>query len=287
VSPQPLAGLNAAGAVAFRAARQFLPPLLSDWLRFRFSEFTFAGTAWPRPPSGGGWEHESIVEAQVRHWPLLKRNLEDAGPLGVSHLPGHDGRADVSDHNIIMSYAYALARALSGRRTLSVLDWGGGLGHYLLYSRALFPGVDFQYHCLDLPAMCAAGRRLQPDACFHDDARELVGLKLDLVISSSSLHYFEDWRGTLRDIAAMVGGWLYLSRLQCVEQAPAFVAVQRPRSAGYGTSYPSWFLNRRGVLAAALAEGLALEREFLFDERWYVRRAPEQGRSRGFLFRKP
>jgi putative methyltransferase (TIGR04325 family) len=203
----------------------------------------------------------------------------------ASHTcPAHDNRQDYSDHNIIMAFGYVLGLVARGREKLSMLDWGGGCGHYFLYAMALYPDLALEYHCFDLPDLCAAGRRLVPGANFHDDLSEIQGRRYDLVVSSSALHYFEDWRGTLAQLSECTGDALYVSRLQTVDHAWSFVAMQRPYSSGYVTEYPSWFLNKEEFLTAAEPTGLRLVREFVFDEKWYVREAPEQGHSRGFLF---
>lgn len=34
-----------------------------------------------------------------------------------------------------------------------MLDWGGGLGAYYVYSRALLPDLELDYHCRELPLL--------------------------------------------------------------------------------------------------------------------------------------
>src|SRR5579864_8948247 len=178
-----------------RGIESVLPPIVSNAVRHTLSRTNYEPRGWvPNGPSGSGWNQESVAAAQEKHWPVLVRNLEGSGPLGVSHLPTRTTREDTNDHNIMMSYGYVLTRAARNRERLSILDWGGGLGHYHLYSRALVPEVALEYHCYDVPALCRTGRRLQPDVQFHEEAADLAGATFDLVISSSSLHYFADWR---------------------------------------------------------------------------------------------
>ncbi|HEY7268267.1 MAG TPA: methyltransferase domain-containing protein [Dehalococcoidia bacterium] len=272
-----------AGSAAIRATAPFLPPALTRLLRRRFSEFIYAGEIWPAHLNDG-WSHDSVAAAQQRHWPTLARNLEGTGPLGVSHIPGHDSRTNAGDHNIMMSFAYVLGLAGWQKSRLSLLDCGGGCGHYLLYARALYPELEFDYHCFDLPPIVAAGRGLQPGAVFHDDFAELEDHTFDLVLAGSSLQYFEDWRAALALLAERSAQWLYVFRLHVLERSRSYVTIQKPFSAGYQTAYPGWLLNRDEFLAAAASFGLKLVREFVFEEDWYVRGAPEQGRSRGFLF---
>jgi putative methyltransferase (TIGR04325 family) len=187
----------------------------------------------------------------------------------------------------MMSYGYVLARVARGKDTLSLLDWGGSAGHYYLYSKALLPEVGIEYYCHDVPVLCQLGKELLPEVQFHEDPAALLNRQYDLVLSSSSLHYFDDWRGTTRRLAAAAGEFLYVARLQTVSRVPSFVVVQRPyHSGGYQTEFLSWFLNRQEFVTCAGESGLELVREFIFAEEWRVRGAPENGASRGFLFRR-
>ena len=233
-----------------------------------------------------GWNAASIAEAQERHWPDLVRNLQGPGPLGVSHLPWNVSREDRNCHNTIMSYGYVLTRAARHRDRLSILDWGGGIGHYYLYSKVLLPDLDIEYDCYELPPMCQVGRKLQPEIRMHDDERDFLGKRYDIVLNGSSLHYVEDWRRELGKLAAATGEFLYISRLQSVSVAPSFVALHKVFRDGYA-EFLSWCINRNEFVTCAEENGLELLREFVFTERWAIRGAPEKAEGRGFLFRRP
>jgi putative methyltransferase (TIGR04325 family) len=186
-----------------------------------------------------------------------------------------------------MRVGHVLARAARGRDRLSMLDWGGGIGHYYIYASALLPEVELDYHCRDLSRFAAAGRDVVPQATFHDADETALARAYDLVLASSSLHYSEDWRGTLARLASVTDHYLYVTRQPFIATAPSFVVVQRPHRHGYLTEYPGWFLNRGEFLAEARALGLDLLREFLIAERPVVPGAPEQADYRGFLFAAP
>ena len=186
-----------------------------------------------------------------------------------------------------MCFGYALGRALQGRQSLSLLDWGGGAGEYGLIARALFPDADIDYYCRDLPGVTSVGRQLLPEGSFIDTDDAAFGRRYDFVMASASLHYAEDWRSKLGDLSESADRFAFITRQPFVEAAPSFVVVQHPsRSGYYDTEYPGWFLNRREFLEAAAACGLIIEREFLTGEEPHVPRAPEQARYRGFLFRR-
>ena len=233
-----------------------------------------------------GWNADNMAEAQERHWPDLVRNLQGTGPLGVSHLPWNNSREDHACHNTMMSYGYVLARAARHKDKLSILDWGGGIGHYYLYSKVLLPDLDIAYDCFELPPMCRVGRKLQPEVRMHEDQLDFVGKRYDLVLNGSSLHYVENWRDELGKLAAVTGEFLYVSRLQSVSAAPSFVALHKVFREGYA-EFLSWCINRSEFVACAEACGLELLREFVFAEQLTVRGAPEKAQGRGFLFRRP
>ena len=273
--------------LGFRKLERLLPPLVTDLIKYSLSEWDYAGGEWPaNGVLGEGWNAESVAAAQEEHWPVLLKNLEGTGPLGVSHLPSQTTRQDRGEHNAMMSYGYVLARAARNKNSLSVLDWGGGTGHYYLYSKALLPEIVVDYHCYEVPALCRLGRKLVAEGRFHDRAEVLVGTRFDLVISSSSLHYFRDWRETAQVLAERCGEFLYIARLQTIQRAPSFVVRQRPYGQGYATEFLSWFINRRELTDCFEALGLELVREFVFAEEWKVKGAPEKGECRGFLFRR-
>ncbi len=195
-------------------------------------------------------------------------------------------RYDVVAQNTVLAYAYALARAAQGSEELSLLDWGGALGHYQVLGRRLLPEVRLDYHCRELPAVCAAGRAVVPEATFHD-SDECLERRYDLVVASSSLQYEEDWRALLHKLAGASRGWLFLTRVAIARQGRSFVVLQRAHAYGYATEYIGWVLGRDELLAAALGAGLELEREFVLQPGWLIAGAPDEISHAGFLFRAP
>ena len=99
-----------------------------------------------------------------------------------------DAAPDVGPHNTIMSFAYALGRATVGNQRVSVLDWGGGVGHYFVYARKLFPEIDMEFVIKDLPGLCEIGRELLPGATFVSNETQALSRRYDFVFASSSIH---------------------------------------------------------------------------------------------------
>jgi putative methyltransferase (TIGR04325 family) len=280
------------GPLAKRVARAVLPPVVTNTYRhFRrhpqdaaVPDWEYLPGGWPNAEAGAqGWNAESIVQTQLDRWPAFVSSVEAPAPFGLSNESA-GGQPDYAVHNTIMSFGYVLARAAQGHRSLALLDWGGGIGHYCVYARALLPELDLDYHCRDLPKLVAAGRAVLPGESFYSDDDEALARRYDLVVASSSLHYSREWRPLLARLAEATDGYLYVTRQPFVENAESYVVVQRPHRHGYQTEYPGWFLNRHEFLAAAGDSGLKLEREFLINEVPNVPNAPEAADYRGFLF---
>jgi putative methyltransferase (TIGR04325 family) len=284
--------------------RQVLPPFVASALikimrggGREAPEWEYVPDGWshrgPRAAAAdaSGWNVESVVRTQRAKWDRFAALIGENGgtsPLAVYHEAATLANDSLTAHNTFLSYGYVLARAAARERTsdrLSILDWGSGLGHYFVVSRALLPDVTLDYHARDLPLLCEAGRTLLPEVTFHDsDADALGARRYDLILASGSLHYHEAWRDILRAFAAASRRFVYITRLPIVHHAPSFVVVQRPHAVGYETEYQGWFFNREEFLAGAREAGLRLVREFLVDERPHAHGAPEQCEFRGFLF---
>jgi putative methyltransferase (TIGR04325 family) len=275
-------GQAPAATFAAEPAPREEPPAPPEW------EYVPEGWARASDPAVKGWNVDAIVEAYRAKWPSYVRALEGPRPLGVYHEVVEGGSVwteDESAHNMLVSFAYVLARAAHGKERVSLLDWGGGIGHYYLLARAVLPEVEIEYASKDVPKLAAYGRELFPEARFYED-ESCLAQRYDLVLVSGSLQYSEDWPATLARLAGATGGYLYVTRLPVALRAPSFVVLQRAYAYGYDTEYLGWVVNREELLRQAEAAGLELVREFLLAARFAANRAPESPVShRGFLFR--
>jgi putative methyltransferase (TIGR04325 family) len=273
--------------------KPFLPPIVVPLMRslahlVKRPEWQYIGQDWKEDdPRSMGWSHPSVVEAQLRRWPDFVAAVTGSGTLGVSHLAVRTRPNNIIDHNILLTFAYAVARAAAGRGSLSVLDWGGGLGYYAVIARSLFPEIRFDYTVEELPDVCAAGRKLLPEVRFTQD-RKSLDRTYDLVFVSSALQYVRDWQALLGQFADIATRWAFVTRLPVTDNDESYVVTQRPHWAGYHTEYMSWVFSRQKMLAEAASKRLTLEREFVVHD-WpacVVRGAPGRIYELGFLFSK-
>ena len=240
----------------------------------------------PGQASARGWDVEAVADTYASNWAAFLSAAEGPSPLGICYeVPrGADvGNGSLVDQNTVLSFGLALTRAAWGRDRVSVLDWGGALGHYRVLAGNLLPEVELDYHVRELPAVVQRGRELNGDVTFHD-TDECLGRSYDLVVLSSSLQYVEDWRGLLSRLAEVAGRTLLVTRLGVVASHASFVVIQRAQAYGYETEYLSWVFNRAELDAAAHQAGLKLEREFLIHDPFEIAGAPETVHHRGFLY---
>jgi putative methyltransferase (TIGR04325 family) len=271
-------------------AKDLAPPFVRKlWRRARAgpaAEWVYEPQGWDTADAKlQGWDVGAVARAEAARWPDFLSTLSGADPVAAAHEAPSLGGGDLSVHNTQMCFAYVLARSAWHRDALSMLDWGGGVGHYYQLARALFPELAVAYTCKDLPQMTRTGRDLQPSLRFVDSEDEAFDREYDLVMASSSLHYSRDWTHVVHSLARATRGYAYITRLPLVEEGESFVVRQRAYAYGYETEYLGWCLNRSEFLECAFAARLRLEREFLIDENFPAVGAPEPIGCRGFLFR--
>lgn len=273
-----------------RFAGLFIPPIVIKGAWFVKNNFIkttleYAPAGWQTQLNNSrnkGWNVDSVIDTEKIKWANFCRNLKGARPLGFSHE--HTDLSEIRNpnfHNVHISYAYVLALAAHKKDRISVLDWGGALGHYYQVGRAVLPDVDIDFHVKEVPMMVQAGKMLNPDVGWYDD-ESCLDRDYDLIMITGSLPYIQDWAELLQRISDSVNEYLYVARLPIVEHGPSFLAIQRI----YNSQMLHQQLNQTAFLEAVKKTGLALVREFVVGDRPYIKGAPEQCEIRGWLFKK-
>ena len=262
-----------------------LKSILRRWLRKQEPrEWEYLPDGWDmRGLRGEGWNDSSVLQTQIERWPRFLERVAGNAPLAIDYEDPAVPTRHHSSHDAAMALGYVLGRAAQQKGRVEVLDWGGGLGHFYVLSKALFPSLDLDYHVYDTPLVCAAGRKLLTESTFHHDD-SCLARRYDLVLASGSLHYSSDWKRDLGRLAAASRAYVYVTRLPCVTGVASYVAVQHPQRYGYEADFVSWVVNKSELLAHAESIGLKLVREFLLLEAPYIHNAPEQAEAAGFLF---
>ena len=274
-------------------AKRWLPPVVADWLRQHWGTIRFGAPEWEYQPNGWsvdgnkvkGWNVEAVARLQKAKWPEFLQLTHGNGPLGIAHEAVSLSNDDYYAHHLVMAYAYVLALAARKQDRLSLLDWGGGIGHYFTLSRCLVPDLELEYFCKDLPFICKAGREVLPQVRFLERDEEVKQRRYDLVVASGSLQCVEDWKATASFLASVANPYLYVTRMPVVRQGGSFVALQRVYAYGYDTEYLCWFLNRDEFLDYMASIGMELVRELIFHEHPQVKGAKGQAVIQGYLFK--
>src|SRR5262249_52179553 len=130
-------------------AKRCLPPIIVDGGRYllkgnsclqesgdrELPEWEYVPQGWrTKDPRIKGWNVGSILETHKAKWPEFERSVQGIGPLGLARAGSIPSNQDYAAHNSMMAYAYAIARAARKKDRISLLDWGGGIGHYYLIS---------------------------------------------------------------------------------------------------------------------------------------------------------
>ena len=250
-------------------------------------EWEYVPEGWARrdDPHVEGWDAASVLAAYRAKLPDFRKLLEGTDPIAVATSAAFPvGPPRIEHQNQVLAFAYALALASRTTDSITVLDWGGGLGFFYFLSRALLPrDVGIEYHCKEMPDICSYGRDALPEIRFHDDD-SCLDHTYDLVLASSSLQYSEDWVHVLQGLAGAAHRYLFLTRVPVAFSHRSFVVLQRTYGHAFKTEYLSWVFNRGELLERAARCGLGLVREFLLGDKPVVVGAPEQDETRGFLF---
>lgn len=273
-----------------KIVRLLLPPFLFNIIQFvrhRHAKpfMEYAPDGWKTELTNvteTGWNVAGVVDSYVDKWDAFVQNVQGYGPLGFAHWHPDPGMLrNPLFHNLNITYAYVLALTAHKKSRISVLDWGGALGHYYQIGRAVLPDVELDFHCKEIPLVVEAGKKLNPGVHWYAD-ESCLERTYDLVMITSSLQYIENWADTLRRIIDSVKGYLFLSRLPVVEHGPGFVAIQR----FYDTEVLHQQYNKTILLQVVEEAGLCLVREFVVGDSPYIKNAPEQCELCGWLFRR-
>lgn len=256
-----------------RLIRLLNPPLLE-----------YAPNGWSTVLEAGteGWNSQQFIAGEKEKWEVFCNLVKAPGPLGFSHEETELGaNRNVSYHNLHLTYGYVIALASRQKSTLSVLDYGGGLGHFFQLGRSLLPDLDLRFHCKEMPAVADAGKLLNPEVDWYVDD-SCLAKNYDFVMISSSLQYMEKWQEQLSEIASAANEYLFLIRIPFVNRSDSFVSIQK----AYGTKMLHWQFNKSQLISHIQQSGFELVREFIVGDRPYIKGAPEQCELGSWLFKK-
>ena len=170
--------------------------------------------------------------------------------------------------------------AAQGKSKISILEWGGAFGHFLLYGKRLFPRLNIDYTCKELPLLAELGKLANREAKFVDNDEVAFSRCYDLVFANSSLQYSDDWVETLIGLVSATSTWLFISRIHLVSNIVSQIYSDR----AYESDVQVWAINRNDFLETSRKCGLVKRHEMHTFENLPSPFGELEGRS--FLFEK-
>jgi putative methyltransferase (TIGR04325 family) len=205
-----------------------------------YASFAEAGASGPGF-DGAIWRKRSIEDARVS----LAR-IRQGEPLDYS----------LTQRNALLPVIAAML--LTRQERVRILDFGGGPGFGLLVLMSALGDLRarIEYHVVDVACVCEEGRRLFSEndgPIFHTELPSTGGAQFDLVHTSSTMQYIEDWRSMSWRLAAYRAPWLIFEDV-FVGAFRSYVTIQNY----YGSRIPHWFLNDRDFVSTVESAGYKL-----------------------------
>jgi putative methyltransferase (TIGR04325 family) len=205
-----------------------------------FSSFAEAGTCGP------GFEGDIWRERSVQVARECLKCLERGEPIDYS----------MSQRNALLPVVAAMI--LSRQERMRILDFGGGPGYgFIVLLSALGKlRARVEYHVVDVACVCEEGKTLfsgEDAPVFHTDLSSTTEMQFDLVHTSSTMQYIEDWKSMVGRLARYKAPYVVMEDV-FVGAFQNYVTVQNY----YGSRIPHWFLNDGQFVSEVERHGYAL-----------------------------
>ena len=196
------------------------------------------------PASGSGFESDTWRDRSVQFARETLAKLRAGHPLDYS----------LRQRNAILP---TLAAVLMTQQTrIDILDFGGGPGFGFMALSAAVPEAALRtnYYVVEIDQIGRAGEALFAD-CPGPVFRTKMpsGKRFDIVYSSSTVQYIEDWRENVRLMAASKPRFLVYSDV-FAGAGPSFVTLQNY----YGSRIRHWFFNMNEFVSEVESHGYVL-----------------------------
>ncbi len=283
--------------------KQLLPPIAWDAVRHARAVVSPPANGWfecndgPRAfaKAASHWNGAEIARTYERRWPGYQRVVSTAVPpvfASETDAFAFDPKVDLFSaahlmrQNAILGLVFAVSRAARQRPGISMLDWGGGVGHQYGLVRALLPDLKLETTCFDLPVSVEFGSKHFPEVAFTSDFKCLEQ-RYDLVVANGSLHCFEQWEQVLEQLATATREFCFITMLPVRLDGPSMVVTQRwinPDGSSYAE--PEWFVSREEVLRKFPSSTWKLHRELICGYSPRIYDSDARVDYRGFLFER-
>jgi len=194
----------------------FLPPLMIPIISYfrniyRKPDLEYVPTGWSTVlKKSNGWDCMEAVNVERDRYQSYRDALTGSAPLAFMHDHVNPTEIIFRFHNRNITFAYVLALAAINKKSISILDYGGSLGHNYPFSRAVLPqSIKIDFHVKEVSLMQKVGKELNPDITWWSD-NHCLERKYDLVVINGVLQYVQDWVALLnRLVDSVVEGGIY------------------------------------------------------------------------------
>lgn len=266
--------------------RQIFPPLLVD--AYRFCRNGFKGFyVWKGvyekykevPVTGDSYFSVALAQETEQYTRSLVRALEQQ-----KRLPHH-----INEENSFLPLVVSLIMA--EKRKITILDLGGGMGIGFISILSCLEKADsldhLNYYVIETPNMCKAGAALFKDdrriRFFSDFPADLENI--DIIYLNSSLQYFENYKGILRNLASYKAEYFLFMKFSAGE-IPTYATAQQNLK---GTTSAYWFFNIEEILSLMLSLGYQLKYKSTLSRVYNQSNFPLEyrlGKASNLLFQK-
>jgi putative methyltransferase (TIGR04325 family) len=213
------------------------------------------------PSSGPGFDGETWIANSLTKLADLRAEAERCAPLPPP----------ANHRECLLPILAAVVRGQRGR--CRILDFGGGVG--ITYCHTVYGLGDcrgVEYHVVERPSVCAAARKaFEAYRTRIEFLEELprASERYDIVHVGSSIHYVEDWRTLLSELARRSCRYVLLVDVPA-GNIPTFATAQRYHE----SLIPVWFFNIAELVDVVLPLGFDLCLSLVFPSLMLGREMP-------------
>jgi len=186
----------------------------------------------------------------------------------------------LSPTNVFLLSAINQYITVSGKKKVTVLDFGGACGAHYFELRRLIPlEIALEWYVIETSQMVksAMDKKIGTTELHFSEAIEKIAVKIDFVHTSGALMYVPDPYYFINKLCSINAEWVFLNRMMFNKGAEDFITIQKSHLASNGPdvalpsgyndrviSYPHTTMSFDKFNSAFLNNGYDLE--WLFEE---------------------
>jgi len=240
--------------------KNFLPPIIVEWLNALRPDYGWKGSyrSWgDAKAASGGYDADNIFEQVSKATMAVKNGEAEYERDGVLF--------DHIEYSWSLLTALFMATSLAKTNSVSVVDFGGGLGSSYYQNRKFLSFLEnVRWNVIEQDGFVDTGRKLLEDEklrFYYSIDECLANTKPNILILASVLQYLENPYDVLSELLYYKYDVVLIDRTM-VSQKSDRICVQRVPSTIYKASYPCRILNEKRLLDFFEVSGYSLVESF-------------------------